>query len=374
MRRRYGALAIGAAALFSTAAVADHDHDGSAANAYDQRNLVSNLPGTAEVTDGNLVNPWGIVVRDNKIIVADNGPGLSTRYRKDGEIINEVINIPAPPGGESPTGTPSGMIRNLTDDFRIPGTHKPARLLFATEDGTVAAWNPEVDQENAILVIDKSSRGSVYKGIAQGKHHDRDFLYVTDFHNNRVVMFNAHFEFVRTFTDDNVPCDFAPFGIRNIGGKLYVTFAKQLPPENHDDEAGPGNGFVDVFDTGGHLEQRLISHGKLNSPWGLALAPDNFGEFSGALLVGNFGNGKIHAYDINSGDFLGTLRYRNGDPVFIDGLWGITFQGEDDEVKDDDDSDGSKRATLYFTAGLNGEQDGLMGSLRPSKHHHHDDN
>jgi uncharacterized protein (TIGR03118 family) len=324
-----------------------------------QTNLVSDLPGRARFTDKNLVNPWGLVLSPvAPFAIADNGAGVATFHRRSGKSLRMVVTIPAPGGG---TSAPTGEVFNPTSDFVIHsgpgGPSGPSTLLWATEDGTIAAWNPMVNQTTAMLPVDRSGMGAVYKGLALGSTAAGNFLYATDFHNGAVDMFDKNFHLVKSFTDPSSDlAGFAPFGIRNLGGLLVVTYAKQKLPDKHDDEAGPGNGFIDVFNTDGHLLKRLVSQGPLNSPWGLAIAPNHFGRFSGALLVGNFGNGRINAFDPVSGAFLGTLKDRSGHPLAIDGLWSLTFgtgQGT-----------GSGR-TLFFTAGINDEKDGLFGTLMP---------
>jgi uncharacterized protein (TIGR03118 family) len=341
------------------------------------KNLVSDQSGVAPVTDPNLVNSWGIVaVPDGPFWIADNGTGVATKYDGKGTPLpkNKPLVVTIPPPGGSAAGTtaaPTGVVLNQTDDFVISknGKYAPAQLLFATEDGTISGWNPKVDLTNAILAFPSQSQSTtaVYKGLAQGRVGSRDFLFATDFHNGVVDVFDAHFNLVNTFTDTQLATTcplpgqcFAPFGIRNIGGKLFVTFALQ-DADKHDDVPGPGNGFVDVFSTSGRLLKRLISHGVLDSPWGLAVAPRDFDKFGGALLVGNFGheddtpNASINAFDIHTGKFLGSLiDEKTGKPIFIDGLWGLTF-GDDVRNADPD--------ALYFTAGPDHESHGLFGKI-----------
>jgi uncharacterized protein (TIGR03118 family) len=330
-------------------------------NGYIPHNLVSDLPNMAERTDPNLINPWGISSPPTgPIWVSDNNAGVATVYHGNGRPFPKqnsslVVAIPPPTGG-SGSGTPTGNVFNDTSDFVVTqGTHSgPARFIFATEDGTLAGWNPEVDAMAAILAKDESSTGAVYKGLALASNSHGNFLFATDFHNAFVAMFDRNFNLVHTFTDASIPAGFAPFGIRNIGGELFVTYAKQKPPDNHDDQAGPGNGFVDVFDTSGNMVRRFASQGTLNSPWGLALASD-FGKFSGALLVGDFGDGRINAFNPSTGAFLGQLNDQHGNPITIDGLWGLNFGNG---------FDGASSHLLFFTAGINDEADGLFGTLR----------
>jgi uncharacterized protein (TIGR03118 family) len=208
----------------------------------------------------------------------------------------------------------------------------------------------------AHVAADRSSVNAIYKGLAMGSSGGNDFLYATDFHNGRIDVFNSSFgltSLAGTFTDPNTTAGFAPFGIQNIGGKLFVTYAKQ-DAAAEDDAPGPGNGFVDIFDTSGNFLQRLVSQGKLNSPWGLALAPANFGELSNALLIGNFGDGRINAYNPVTGAPIATLSDTGGNPVAINGLWGLQFgNGQPNQATN----------TLFFAAGPGGEDHGLFGRI-----------
>jgi uncharacterized protein (TIGR03118 family) len=254
------------------------------------------------------------------------------------------------PGAGGATGTPTGVVFNSTTDFVIPAQGS-ALFIFAGEDGTIAAWNASTNT-NAIVVADRSLNNSVYKGIAIASNGGANFLYATDFRNNRVDVFDGSFALVQSFTDPSIPAGFAPFGIATIGGKLFVTFAKQLAPDNKDDEAGVGNGFVDVFNPDGTLLRRFASNGVLNSPWAVAAAPVGFGGFGGAILIGNFGDGLIGAYDANTGAFIDNLRNASAAPIVIDGLWGLTF------------GPGAGSMTLYFAAGPGDETHGLVGTLK----------
>jgi uncharacterized protein (TIGR03118 family) len=333
---------------------------GSTASAqYQQKNLVSDLPNVADNLDTNLVNSWGIAFPPTgPFWISDNGAGVSTLYNGDGDpfpLANPlVVTIPPPAGGT--ISAPTGVIFNGTTDFVVSANLKSgaARFIFATEDGTISGWNPSVDATNAILAVDNSPSNAVYKGLAMAVKDGANFLYATDFHNGFVQVFDSSFNPAGTFTDDGLPAGFAPFGIRNLGGKLFVTFAVQ-DADAHDDVKGPGNGFVDVFDPAGHLIRRLISHGALNSPWGLEIAPGGFGPLSKKLLVGNFGDGKINSYVLPNGHFIGPLRDTEGSPVTIDGLWALTFGNG---------SVAGQTRDLFFTAGPNDEQDGLFGRIR----------
>jgi uncharacterized protein (TIGR03118 family) len=241
---------------------------------------------------------------------------------------------------------------------------RPVRLrffLFATEDGTISGWNPDTDPANAILLVDNSAAGAQYTGLAVANTDSGPMLYATNFRAGTIDVFDATLAPVAAaggFADPTLPVGFAAFNIQRIGRKLYVTYAMQ-DGQGQEGIAGPGNGFVDVFDFNGNLLARLISNGKLNSPWGVALAPENFGDFSHALLVGNFGDGAINAYDACSGDYLGTLSDADGQAISIPGLWALRFGNG---------HNGGDASTLYFTAGIPGsgavEDHGLLGSIQ----------
>jgi uncharacterized protein (TIGR03118 family) len=338
-----------------------------------QTNLVSDLPNMARVQDANLKNPWGIVHGPaTPWWVADNNGNVSTLYDGTGAPFPPpprgplVVNIPTPTG---PTGgTPTGIVFNgKPADFMVSDGQKSGSSLFifATEDGTIAGWSPAVSLPQAFIAVDNSqvpgpTDGAVYKGLAIAQTEDGQRLYAANFRAGTVDVFDSKFKPVheeKAFKDRQVPAGYAPFGIQEIGGRIYVTYAQQNA-ERHDDVSGPGHGFVDVFNTEGRLLKRLIRHGALNSPWGMALAPENFGDHSGQLLVGNFGDGHINAYDAHSGDFEGALRRPDRTPVQIEGLWGLSFGNG---------NTAGPLNTLFFAAGINGEHDGLFGSLRAAE-------
>jgi uncharacterized protein (TIGR03118 family) len=343
---------------------------GIATKSYDQTNLASDIPGLAAHTDPNLKNPWGTSVGPGSPIwVSDNHAGVTTLYDGVGNPQPRVVAIPAPASaGAGAVGAPTGQAFNTFDptstDFVISknGVSGPAFFLFATEDGTIAGWNPNVDNANAVIAVDRSTAtdsagdvGANYKGLALVTTPNGKFIYATSFRFGRVDVFDSHFNLVNSFSDPTIPTGFAPFGIHNIGGKLYVTFAKQGAGKA-DDDARPGNGFVDVFAPNGDLLQRLVSRGRLDSPWAVTLAPASFGVFGGDILVGNFGDGRINAYDPTSGEFQGELSRPGGGPIVIDGLWGLRFAPA---------TPGAGPNTLFFTAGLNHEADGLFGTIVP---------
>lgn len=330
-----------------------HSHHSKHIRGYDVTNIVSDISGLALQTDPNLQNAWGLFVSSKgNLIVAINGTGTATSYTPAG-LINFTINC---------DDDPTGLVRNRDEGaFLFGAQNLSANLLFASESGQILAFNRHVDPNNAIVVIDRSSFNAVYKGIAVASDSEQSFLYATDFHNGHVDMFDQNFNLVQTFTDTTIPAGFAPFNIANINGFLYVTFAKQ-DAARHDDVAGLGNGFVDIFNPDGTFVKRLISEGALNSPWGLAVAPKNFGDFSKSLLVGNFGDGHIHAYNRRTGKFQGELTDADGNPLTIDGLWALQFQQDQHSSHS-----GHRSAVLYFTSGPNHEADGLVGSITPHR-------
>ena len=325
-----------------------------ASNVYDQANLVSDIPGVARITDPNLVNPWGMSGGPTTPLwIADNGANVATLYSGG---VGGTIPAIVPLVVSIPDGAPTGTVFNATSDFVIHqgDTTAPARFIFVSENGKLTAWTPTTPLTTEAQV-EFSSDDAVYKGLAIASTAHGTFLYAANFHEARIDVFNSHFAPVKLsgrFTDESIPAGFAPFDIQQLGGSLYVTYAMQNAAR-HDDVAGPGNGFVDVYDTSGHLLRRLISHGDLNSPWGLALAPAGFGAFSNDLLVGNFGDGAIHAYDPNTGALAGQLTNADGNPIVIDGLWGLRFGNGVTGTP----------TTLLFTAGIAKEAHGLFGEI-----------
>lgn len=333
---------------------------------YRQTNLVSDLPGTATTTDPNLVNPWGLASSPTSPLwVADNGTGVSTVYNGAGQPVPAgsplVVTIPPPTGSAAgTTAAPTGTVFNGTTDFVVSqgSASGPAQFLFATEDGTIAGWNSTVSARSAILVVDNpgGSSGAVYKGLTLGSNASGNFLFAANFASGTVDVFDRTFKPAKlsgSFADPNVPAGFAPFGIQNLNGNIYVTYAKQ-DADKKDDVAGAGNGIVDVFDTNGNLIRRVASGGTLNSPWGLAIAPSGFGTFSDALLVGNFGDGRINAFSRSDGTFLGQLQDTSGSPITIEGIWGLRFGNG---------GTAGPTTTLFFSAGIQDEAHGLLGTL-----------
>jgi len=238
------------------------------------------------------------------------------------------------------------------------GTGQPAAFIFATEDGTISGWNPQANATQAILKVDNSGTSAVYKGLAMASMNGQPFLYATNFFAARIDVFDSSYAPVTLpagrFQDALMPPGFAPFNIQNFRGNLWVTYAMQ-DKDKHDDVRGPGNGFVDIFTSEGVLIQRFAQFGSLNSPWGMALAPVDFGAFSEAMLIGNFGDGKINAFDPQSGAFLGQMLDPSKEPMHIDGLWALTFGNG---------GQGGETGLLYFTAGIDKENHGLFGQIK----------
>ena len=327
-----------------------------AQSAYSQHNLVSDVPGLADHTDPNLLNPWGIAFSaSGPFWISDNHSGLSTIYNSTGAVQTLVVTVPPATGG-APPAAPTGIVFNNTTNF-IVASNVAARFIFATEDGTISAW---ASGANAVLKVDNSASGAIYKGLALAKAGVSNYLYAADFHNGRIDVVDGNFSPVTlagSFTDPGIPAGFAPFDIESIGTNLWVTYAKQ-DANKEDDVPGPGNGYVDIFDTSGNLLKRFASNGALDSPWGLAMAPAGFGRFAGQLLVGNFGDGTINAFDPASGAFVGPLANTNGELIAIEGLWGLKFGNG---------GNGGDTNTLYFTAGIAAggalEDHGLFGSI-----------
>ena len=365
---------------------------------YIQTNLVSDLAGMAAVRDANLVNPWGLArSTGSPWWVADNGAGVSTLYDGAGTPRSLVVTIPPPAKGSAPF-TPTGVVFNGSPDFVIPkakgGDGKQASFIFVTEDGTIAAWDGGAGT-NAVLLVDHSP-DAVYKGCTTADIKGARYLYVANFRAGRIEVYDTNFNPVffsgdedrdrdhdgdhdrdghdgpfsrRAFDDDRIPQGFAPFNVQNIGGSLFVTYAKQ-DAAKHDDDAAPGNGFVDIYSPSGRLETRLQHGDWLNSPWGVVWTPRDFGEFSNRVLVGNFGSGQIAAYNGFTGKFIGLVKTYD-DPVAltgehvlsIDGLWSLTFGNSAKGVAGTGAGSAGPYNSLFFTAGINHEQDGLFGTL-----------
>ena len=318
------------------------------ADTYSWTNFQSDIPGVAQHTDPNLVNPWGMSVSSpgGTIWVSDNGTGVSTLYHQDGTANPLVVTIP-PARHNKDGGNPTGQVRNTTPFFPVTknGNSGPAFFIFVSEDGSISGWNPSVDGTHAIIAVDNSQGGhhAIYKGATLGVAGGDNFLYATDFHNGKVDTFDENFHQVipNGFVDASLPAGYAPFGIRNFNGEIFVTYAKQ-DKKRVDDVHCPGCGLVNVFDTSGSFLRRLIqTGGNLNAPWGLALVEGT------NLWVGNFGDGLINNYDPVSGNFIETLMRANGTPLQFDGLWDLLPQA----------------GGVFFTAGIADEEHGLFGII-----------
>jgi len=379
-----------AAVLFASAAFPAL----SQAQHYIQKNLVSdtvqpaNSDGSAVVVDPNMKNPWGMTRSSTSPWwVNANGSGVSSIYTGTGapasgfpdpagSTFDNFVFVPPPKSAPSGTAsTPTGIVFNGSPtDFLLDKGNpagKPAAFIFVTEDGTISGWNATVNLATganppsiqAVLEVDNSDKGSgkgaVYKGATTGDINEKKFLYVTNFRSGRVEVYDTHFQRVHlpgdAFDDESIPRGFAPFNIQNIGGSLLVTYAKQ-DALKHDDVAGPGLGFVDIFTTSGRLIGRLQHGPWMNSPWGVVWAPRDFGEFSNTILVGNFGSGQIAAFNGFTRQFIGFVRNPDNSVLAIDGLWGLAFGNG---------ANAGSATTLYFSAGLNDEADGLFGTLTP---------
>jgi len=330
---------------------------------YLQSNLAADQPGVALVHDPELVEAWGIAINPNGTFwVSARATDVSTVYSGDvtqadgtrSPFVKSALTVTILGGG------PTGQVFNGSSEFVVTsGTFSaPARFIFASDAGNITGWNPAVPppapSRNAHLMA--TTPGAVYTGLAIGNNGEGNFLYAADVHGGRIDVFDRTYTpttLAGSFVDAAIPNDYAPFNIQNVGGKLYVTYGR--PQLNGDALVRGSHGFVSVYDTNGNFLNRLISRDHLNSPWGVALAPANFGEFSNALIVGNSGNGHINAFDPNTGAFLGRLRDASGEPIQIDGLFGLQFGNG--AVSGD-------RNALYFAAAPDDGQHGLFGSLR----------
>jgi uncharacterized protein (TIGR03118 family) len=323
-----------------------------AANAYIQHNLVSDIAGMADVTDSHLVNPWGISESTGSPFwVSNQGTATSTLYNGSGVASATIVTVPSGATKQSLTG-PTGQVQNSSTGFVLSNS-KASSFIFATQDGTISAWNGGTV---STVMVDNSSSGAVYTGLAI--YAGSPMLYAANFNSGKIEVYDTNFHATTVtggFTDPNLPSGYAPYNIWNLGGKLYVTYAVQNSSKN-EPVAAAGNGLVDVYDTNGNLLQRLASNGPLNAPWGVAIAPATFGAFGGALLVGNFADGTINAFNLTSGSSLGALQTTSGTPIAIPGLWALIFGNG---------KNGGDPNTLYFSAGIQNQAHGLLGSIAP---------
>jgi|HubBroStandDraft_1064217.scaffolds.fasta_scaffold08606_1 uncharacterized protein (TIGR03118 family) len=336
---------------------------------FAQTNLVSNVPGVAPVTDPALIDPRGMAFFGVGFFwMADAGNGTASLYGGGGQTFPDSPTIPGP--AAAPAGSqsrPSGIVANLEGPFDLSfnGTLMPSNFIFVTENGTIDGWN-QSEFGTAVLAVDNSAAGALYKGVAIAQANTTTFtspgfttsaftsIYATNFHTGTIDMFGSFFEPVTAtggFVDNQIPPGFAPFGIREINGELWVTYALQDATKTTD-VPGVGNGFIDVFDGDGNLLRRFAANTGLNSPWDIVRAPFGFGQFASDILVANHGDGTISVFD-NSGAFLDKLRTANGQVLTIPGLWGLSPGG----------ALFSTAETLYFSAGPNNGSDGLFGLI-----------
>jgi uncharacterized protein (TIGR03118 family) len=349
---------------------------------YTETKLVSNTSGVAEVTDPQLVNPWGLARTSGSAWwVADNQTGFATLYNGPGAKQSLVVTIPPadPTNKQTPIGSPTGAISNssLTDFLLAAG--KPAVFIFVTADGTIAAWNPNValaqgappPSTHAVTVV-KTSDGSVYTGLTVGFVENKQYLYTANFGKGRVDVYDNAFHPIdldgedEPFVDNYLPPNFVPFNVQNIGNNIVVTYALHQPGD-HNETDGPGLGYLDIYSTKGRLVQRLEHGIWLNAPWGVALAPLDFGRFSHHLLVGQFAGGGttessgfIAAYNLATGKFDGLLQDASGTPLAINGIWALSPANVAPSSADPDEA---PAAQVYFTAGPNNRTSGLFGYL-----------
>lgn len=356
MRTRATMAAVAAAALtLASGPLGAHADNrmGATAPVVKVQKLVSDQSGVARLTDPDLVNAWGMShLPGGPLWVSDNGTNVSTIYTGavGGAAVRKQSLVVKIPGG-----APTGQLANPTSGFKVPGTGMPAMFVFAGENGDVSAWNT-IDQPVTAAVRVAHEKNAVFKGIALAHTTSGPQLLLANFHAGRIDVYNSAFHRMPSggrFRDPNLPSGYAPFNVAAFRHRVYVAYAKQ-DAAAHDDVPGAGHGFLDVYTQDGTFVRRLVSRGALNSPWGMVIAPKTFGSFAGKLLVGNFGNGYIHAYNPRTGHLLGTLKDASGYPIWIDGLWGL-LRG---------DSAAGGRNAIWFSAGPSGESHGLLGVLR----------
>ncbi|HET9326219.1 MAG TPA: TIGR03118 family protein, partial [Candidatus Eisenbacteria bacterium] len=327
--------------------------DAFAQNNFTQVDLVADVSGEAGATDANLVNPWGLAPGGNCTFwVANEGTGTSTLYSPAGVSTGLVVNIP----GGSPTGVVLANDTNLRFSFSKGDSVSTARFIFVTTNGTISAWSPTFDPSNAVQVA--TNDGAAYTGAAIASTASGARIYAANFGECSIDVYDSSFVQITpsgSFIDPNLPAGYCPFNIANINGQLYVAYALK---SGNEEVPGPGNGYINVYDTNGTFLSRLVSAGELNAPWAMVVAPGCFGDFSGDLLVGNFGDGRILAYSLGDGSFQGSFLDENQDPITIEGLWGLaTCSGAGSEVA----------CRLYFAAGPDDETHGLFGYIEPTE-------
>lgn len=312
---------------------------------YKAVKLVSNQPGLAASTDPLLVNAWGLAYGPGDAFwVADEGTGWSTLY--NGQGTPQSLQVVIPSFDSSSGGSPAGIVYNGSKEFNVQGW--PSIFIFGTLDGTISGWSPVSNGGSSIVAVNNWSSGAVYTGLAITSHASGNFLFAADIANNKVDIYDGSFNFVSSFTDTTVPSGFAPFGIQDIGGQVYVSFASV---------SGGLGGYIDIFTEAGVFVKRFAQGFPLNQPWGFAVAPSNFGTLSGALLIGNNVNNvsTINGFNLTTGQFVGTMKTAVGRPIGIDQLWGIEFGGGT--------SSNGQTNQLFFAAGPNSNVNGLFGMI-----------
>lgn len=320
----------------------------SAAQAqYRLTDLVSNQVGTAPHTDPLLVNAWGLVHGPTTPFwISDNNAGWETLYTGTGTKVTQLV-VSVPPASGAKPGSPTGNVFNGSSDFQVQGDSAP--FLWATLDGTIDAWSPAVNLASGIAVVNNSASGSMFTGLAITSHPSGNLLYAADNNSNIVDVYDGTFTLVNSFTDTTLPAGFAPFGIQDINGLVYVSFAST---------AGGSGGFIDIFEEDGTFVKTLAQGPPLNQPWGFAVAPKNFGALSNTLLVSNNTNsGTINAFNLESGQFVGTVKDTNGKDIEIDQLWGIDFGGGAAK------NENGKTNQLFFTSGPHNNLAGTFGVI-----------
>jgi uncharacterized protein (TIGR03118 family) len=346
-----------AAAAVSCGGGGDHHFMPPVATKFLATSLVSDGTLAAAHTDPNLVNAWGLVFNPTGFAwVANNHTNTSTLY--DGNGVPQSLVVAIPPGAGGDAG-PTGIVYNGSQDFKVTqnGVTGASAFIFAGEAGTISGWSPTVNRTSAVTMFDGGVNGPLYKGLAISSYAGANYLYAADFRNNAIDVFSGSFAKVTlpgNFRDPGLPAGYAPFGIQAIGNRIYVAYAKQAAT-GPDEVKGAGLGLIDVFDTSGaFIKQLVMVGGALNAPWGMTMAPANFGSFSDKLLVANFGDGKINAYDPSSGKLKGALSRPDGTAIVIDGLWGLAFGNG---------VNAQPANTLFFTAGPADETHGLYGRI-----------
>jgi uncharacterized protein (TIGR03118 family) len=315
---------------------------------YQLTNLVSNQVGQARHTDPLMVNAWGLAYgTGGPFWLSDAGSGWSTLY--DGKGVAKSLQVVVPSASGAGPGTPTGIVFNGSSDFQIQGWS--TFFIFATLDGTISGWSPQTNPNTSIIMVNNSATGAVYTGLAITSNASGNMLYAADVANNKVDVYDGSFNFVTSFTDATLPPGFTPFGIQDIGGMLYVSFASN---------SGGQGGYIDIFQEDGTFVRQFAQGKPLSQPWGFAMAPKNFGKLSNTLLISNNTNsGTINAFDLTTGKYVGTVRDSSGKNIVIDQLWGIEFGGGT--------SNNGRTNQLFFTAGPHNNLAGTFGVIAVKK-------